>query len=61
MKRKLNRIRVAILKFITVIASLGFLVAGCAVDSKSPAPLIVCAVCAGWLVLMAIANRSEGE
>lgn len=57
MKRKLNKIRVAMLKLITTIATITLLIAGCALDSDSKLPFIVCAICIGWICIMAAANQ----
>lgn len=46
-----------ILKTITFMATMGFIIAGCALDSESYLPAIVCAVCLAWLMLFVIANR----
>lgn len=59
MRRKLNKIRIATLKTLTVIAAVALLIAGCALDSESNIPIKVCGVCLAWLVLMTIANREE--
>lgn len=59
MKRKLNKIRVAVLKLITTIATIALLIAGCALDSESKLPLIICSVCLGWLLLIFIANKGD--
>ena len=46
-----------ILKAITGVVSVAFIVFGCALDSKSWLPAIVCAVCLVWLSLFVVANR----
>ena len=46
-----------ILKAITGVAAMAFIVAGCALDSHSSLPAIVCGVCLLWLSLFVIANR----
>lgn len=57
--RRGDKIRIKILKGITATACVGFIVSASAVDSKSNAPIIICAVCIAWLALMAYANREE--
>lgn len=59
MRRRLNKIRIAILKTITAVAVFGFIVSGCALDSESNIPINICGICLAWLVLMTIANREE--
>ena len=45
-----------ILKAITCIAGIMFLVSACAIDSPSWIPTIVCMVCMAWLAVFAYAN-----
>lgn len=59
MRKKLNKIRIAMLKLITTIATITLLIAGCALDSKSKLPMIICSVCIGWLLLIFIANKGD--
>lgn len=60
MRNKADKIRVIILKAITVAATIGFFVAGSAVDSESNVPIIICIICMAWLGLMTAANM-EGK
>ncbi len=45
-----------ILKAVTTVAGLAFILSGCALDSQSWLPHIICGVSLLWLVLMVIAN-----
>lgn len=49
-----------ILKTITYIAVIAFLIFGAALDCGSVIPLIVCLVSGAWLVLIAVANTPKG-
>ena len=46
-----------ILKAVSYIAGMGFIVAGSCLDSLSLLPPIICSVCLLWLVLFFTANR----
>ena len=46
-----------ILKTVTTIAGITFMVAGSCLDSYSYIPHVICLVSLAWLSLMAIANR----
>lgn len=60
MRRKLNKIRIALLKIITAAAIICFLLAACALDSEDfLTPFIVCLICTAWFGLMLIANKGE--
>ena len=57
MKKKLNKIRIAILKAITFIAGILFIFSVCALDSADiTIPVIVMIASGLWLALMGIAN-----
>ena len=45
-----------ILKAVTTVAAIAFILSGCALDSQSWLPHIICGVSLLWLVLMVIAN-----
>ena len=45
-----------ILKFITYLSVILFFVFGSMLDSATIIPLIVCAICLVWLVIMTVAN-----
>lgn len=51
-----SRTRKRVLKGITAASFMGFLLAACCADSDSDVPLIVCVICAGWLLLISVAN-----
>lgn len=57
MKRKLRKIKNAILKAFTVFMAVLFLVSATAVDSVSNIPMIVCIVTGAYLGLFIYANR----
>lgn len=44
------------LKALTWLAGCLFVLSACCLDSLSYIPMIVCSVCAGWLLLMYAAN-----
>lgn len=48
--------RTSVIKGITVVAVITFILFATALDSGGWIPMIVCAVCAMWLLLVAIAN-----
>lgn len=55
--RKLNKIRIAILKAITYVAGFLFLIGACSLDSADiTIPVILIVVSGLWLALMGIAN-----
>ncbi len=48
-----------ILKGITYLATITFIIAGCGLDDQSWLPNIICSVCLAWLVLFLVANRKR--
>lgn len=48
-----------ILKLVTTIAAIIFIVAGCMLDSASYVPYIVCSICLAWICLFIYANRDR--
>lgn len=46
-----------ILKAVTTVAAVAFIVSGCCLDSQSWLPHIICGVSLLWLALIVIANR----
>lgn len=48
-----------ILKGITAVAAVLFLISVCFLDSESNVPCIVCVVCLVWIALFMIANRER--
>lgn len=46
-----------ILKAVTTVAAIAFIVSGCCLDSQSWLPHIICGVSLLWLALIVIANR----
>ena len=46
-----------ILKAVTTVAAMAFILSGCALDSHSYIPHVICGVSLLWLVLMVIAKR----
>lgn len=48
-----------ILKLITIIASIGFFISACAIDSEPLIFIIVCYICSGWILLFAYANKEK--
>jgi len=50
------RIKNKILKGLTIISLVAFIVGACALDSNSKIPLIVCGISSIWLTLIAAAN-----
>ena len=58
MKKKLNKIRIAIIKAITFIAGILFIISVCALDSEDiTIPVIVMIASGLWLALISIANN----
>lgn len=56
-KRKLHKIRIAILKAITWIAGILFIIGACSLDSADiTIPVILTVVGGSWLALMTFAN-----
>lgn len=56
-KRKLNKIRIAVLKTITAIAWFLFLISACALDNADiTAPATIMIACMAWLALITYAN-----
>lgn len=57
-KRKLRKIRIAVLKVITWIAGILFFLGICSLDMESlPIPVIVIVASGLWLTLIALANN----
>lgn len=50
------RIKNKILKGLTMISAIAFILSACALDSKSMIPLVICIIAAIWLALIAAAN-----
>ena len=48
--------RTSVIKGITFIAVVAFILFATALDSGGWIPIVVCAICAVWLLLVAIAN-----
>ena len=58
MRRKLNKIRIAILKAITYIAAFLFIIGACSMDSPDiTIPVILMLSSGSWLALMVLANE----
>lgn len=57
-KKKFN-MHDCILKLITTIAALGFIVSACIIDSKSLIFAIICFICEGWILLFYFANKEK--
>ena len=56
-KRKLHKIRIAILKAITWIAGILFIIGACSLDSADITIPVILTVCGGsWLALIGLAN-----
>lgn len=53
--------RIKILRIITIIAIITFILSGCCLDSESKIPIIACGISGAWLVLIAIANTPKGD
>lgn len=53
--------RVKILKALTIIAIITFILSGCCLDSESYIPMIACGISGAWLVLIVIANTPKGD
>lgn len=51
--------RTSVIKGITVIAAITFILFATALDSGGWIPMIVCGVCAVWLLLICISNCRE--
>lgn len=49
--------RKKVLKAVTIIAAIMFMLSVCALDSDSYIPIIIAFACEGWLALMAYANK----
>lgn len=55
-KRLLKKVHNFVLKAITDVALIGFVVGGLAIDSNTPLAIAICAVCLMWLALFTYAN-----
>lgn len=53
--------RVKILKVLTIIAFIVFILSACTIDSETWIPYIACGVSSAWLFLIAIANSPKGS
>lgn len=53
--------RTKILKVLTYIAGILYVLFATAVDSGSIIPIIVCLICGTWMVLICIANTPKGD
>ena len=53
--------RVKVLKIITFIAVIAFIMFATALDCGSVIPMIVCMISGAWLLLIAIANTPKGD
>lgn len=51
-----TRTRKRVLKMLTALAVVTWIIAACCLDSDTPAPLIVCGIDTAWLALMCAAN-----
>ena len=49
-----------ILKILTAVAALGFIISACCLDSNSYIPEFVCFICLAWLVPFICANSDRG-
>ena len=55
----MRKTRQKIIKALTAVAGLGFVVSACCLDANSKVPMYICVGCVAWLALIYAANHDS--